>query len=204
MIIKDIAEILYYICFIFVAICWQRRATYMKRLEERGNLLEKLAEIMSIFEILKQDIAFLLSPIILYMDTDEEFKIRDERYKKIKEKINNSILLFQKFEVIYLNYFIKDSDIDELVFRLKEEIERYNLNVNAFILCNENTGTDISLEESSIIYDKLKNDERIFNILQEGTINNSNLILNKFEENLNAISNVIEKIKLKLVNLKFK
>lgn len=204
MIIKDIAEILYYICFIFVAICWQRRATYMKRLEERGNLLEKLAEIMSIFEILKQDIAFLLSPIILYMDTDEEFKIRDERYKKIKEKINNSILLFQKFEVIYLNYFIKDSDINELIFRLKEEIERYNLNVNAFILCNENTGTDISLEESSIIYKKLKNDERIFNILQEGTINNSNLILNKFEENLNAISNVIEKIKLKLVNLKFK
>ena len=185
MIIKDIAEILYYICFIFVAICWQRRATYMKRLEERGNLLEKLAEIMSIFEILKQDIAFLLSPIILYTDTDEEFKIRDERYKKIKEKINNSILLFQKFEVIYLNYFIKDSDINKLVFRLKEEIERYNLNVNAFILCNENTGTDISLEESSIIYKKLKNDERIFNILQEGTINNSNLILNKFEENLN-------------------
>ena len=204
MIIKDIAEILYYICFILVAICWQRRATYLKRLEERGNLLEKLAEIMSISEILKQDIAFLLSPIILYMDTDEEFKIRDEKYKKIKEKINNSILLFQKFEVIYLNYFIKDSDIDELIFRLKEEIERYNLNVNVFILCNENTGTDISLEESSIIYEKLKNDERIFSILQEGTINNSNLILNKFEENLNTISNVIEKIKLKLVNLKFK
>lgn len=204
MIIKDIAEILYYICFILVAICWQQRATYMKRLEERGNLLEKLAEIMSIFEILKQDIAFLLSPIILYMDTDEEFKIRDERYKKIKEKINNSILLFQKFEVIYLNYFIKDLDINELVSRLKEEIERYNLNVNVFILCNENTGTDISLEESSIIYEKLKNNERIFNILQEGTINNSNLILNKFEENLNVISNVIEKIKLKLINLKFK
>lgn len=202
MIIKDIAETLYYICFIWVAICWQQRATYMKRLEERGKLLEKLEEILSIFDILKQDIHFLLFSDDLNINSDEEFKIRDERYKKIKEKINNSIRLFREFRGIYLNYFIDQLNIIESMLQLEKEIHKYNLNINAFILCNENTETDISIEESSRIYKILEKNESIFSTLRKGEINNSDIILSEFESSLSDIIEIIDKIELQLLKSK--
>jgi len=201
-IIKDIAETLYYICFISVAICWQQRATYMKRLEERGKLLEKLEEILSIFDILKQDIHFLLFSDDLNINSDEEFKIRDERYKKIKEKINNSIRLFREFRGIYLNYFIDQLNITEPMLQLEKEIYKYNLNINAFILCNENTATDISTEDSSKIYEVLENNESIFSTLKRGKISNGNIILNEFENSLSNIIKIIDEIELQLLSPK--
>ena len=202
MIIKDIVETLYYICFIWVAICWQQRAVYMKKLEERGKLLEKLEEILSVFDILKQDIYFLLFLDDLNINSDEEFKIRDERYKKIKEKINNSIRLFREFRGIYLNYFIDQLNITEPMLQLEKEIYKYNLNINAFILCNENTATDISTEESSRIYKILEKNESIFSTLQKGEINNSDIILSEFESSLSNILKIIDKIELQLLKPK--
>ena len=174
----------------------------MKRLEERGKLLEKLEEILSIFDILKQDIHFLLFSDDLNINSDEEFKIRDERYKKIKEKINNSIRLFREFRGIYLNYFIDQLNIIESMLQLEKEIHKYNLNINAFILCNENTETDISIEESSRIYKILEKNESIFSTLRKGEINNSDIILSEFESSLSNIIEIIDKIELQLLKSK--
>lgn len=174
----------------------------MKKLEERSKLLEKLEEILSIFDILKQDIHFLLFSDDLNINSDEEFKIRDERYKKIKEKINNSIRLFREFRGIYLNYFIDQLNIIESMLQLEKEIHKYNLNINAFILCNENTETDISIEESSRIYKILEKNESIFCTLRKGEINNSDIILSEFESSLSNIIEIIDKIELQLLKSK--
>lgn len=192
---------------IYKILNWKNELTHIKKLENREKILEILLEIPDIYNSLVRDLQFLISPVFIYsQNKNEEYKIINERYKKIYKEIHFSNVLLNKFMTIFLNYFEKlkkKNEIIELYDNLSRNINIFNVNIHTFILICEKTYADIPYELSLQTTEIIQNSENIYDSLKIEKLNfkENQKYFKDFYSTLDNIINITFQIKNYLLNM---